>query len=155
MLILICFFVIIDFCLVIDLILPFIKCKKNNSNYKIRFVAPKLQYVVLFFSFLGAIYFIISFIKYNHMNNLIFLNLIIIIGTEVLSKSFILFCKDGLYLNGTFFTYEEKKEGQFIKKIKLWYRRIYAIKTSNKYAYIYSSKRYADKLINTDVIYYE
>ena len=151
--ILICFFIVTNIYEVIEFLKPFFKWKYLKDGYKLKLISPIWYYFMLCIELLGAVCCLFLFISNKEFNNIIILNISFYTGIVGLSKSYVILCKNGLFLNGTYFSYEEKQEGQYVTKIIFWNRRIYAIKTINKYAYVFLRKKYINELTNERIIY--
>ncbi|MHB8128700.1 MAG: hypothetical protein ACYDEX_06870 [Mobilitalea sp.] len=144
--ILICFCIVIDIYETIDFFKPFFNKKYLKEEYKLKLVSPIWQYIIICVAFLGAICFLFSFITQGEVSNIVFFSLLFFTGKVELSRSYVLVCRDGLFLNGTYFSNQEKQEAQAVTRIIFWHRRIYAIRTASKYDYVFLSRKYIDEL---------
>ena len=143
-----CFCIAVDIYVVLDFLKPLRNKKYLKDGYKLKFISPIWNYGILFLASLGMIYSLSLLIKESSIHNLIFFNIIFITIMFEISKSYILICKDGIFIDGIYFSNAEKQEAQYTKKIMILNRRIYAIKTKNKYAYVYLRKKYIDEIIH-------
>jgi hypothetical protein len=140
------FFIVIDLYVLIDFIKPLYKKKYLRNGYKFRFISPIWTYIILFLAFLGSIYYLYLYVTQKEVDCIIFFNMLFIIAIYELSKSYILVCKTGLFIGGIYFSNTEKQEGQYVTRIMIWNRRIYVIKTTSKFAYVYLRKKYIDEM---------
>jgi hypothetical protein len=142
-----CFCIIADAYILIDFLRPFFKIKYLKDGFKIKFTSPVFHYFGLSFITLGAIYFLIRFITYKEIYNMVFFSMVFITVLMRLSKSYIIFCRDGLLMNGIYFSYKEKQEGQ--KITDPFFGRIYEISIPGQFGYVYLRKKCMDELMKS------
>jgi len=133
----------------VELLRPILKRKQLKDKLKIKFISPIGNYIIFFVMFFVMIYFLYLFIMQKDINQLILFAGTYTILAIQLSKSYVIMCKEGILLNGTYFSFEEKRKGQRVSDVIG--RRIYEINTDKKRAYVYVSKKYMDEIRKYDV----
>lgn len=134
--------VLFDIYVIFDFIKPFMKREYLKGGFRIKLISSKFHYIISFLIFIGAAYILFVMIEQRDASDFIFFNVAFVTIMFNLSKSYIIFCDEGLFLDGTFYSNKEKQEGQYVDEIIT--RRIYAIRTPNKYSYVFLSKKYID-----------
>lgn len=127
---------------VYNIIRPLFLWKKFRDGYEVMFSAPKTVY---FFIIVFAIVAVMDIFLYVYINRFYFLlvsSICFTFGCTELSKSYIIFLKDGWYIDGTFFTLEEvANHGELYILPHLNFRSIFKVATKNKKSYGYVSKK--------------
>lgn len=127
---------------VYNIIRPIFIRKKLRDGYQIMFLASKSVYYFIIVFELVSIMMIIAYIYENHMVYILLASLCFTSGCTELSKSYIIFLKEGWYINGTYFTLEEvMNHGELYILPHLNFRSIFKVATKNKKAYGYVCKK--------------
>ncbi len=125
-----------------SIVRPFFIRKKLQGGYEVMFLAPKSVY---FFIILFTLATVINLLLYVQMCRFYFLlisSVCFTFGCTEFSKSYIIFLKEGWYINGIYFTLEEVvNHGELYILPHLNFRSIFKVATKNKKSYGYVCKK--------------
>ena len=126
---------------VYNIIRPFFIRKRLHDENEVMFLAPKSVYFFIIAFALATVMNISLYIYINRMYFHLLSSVSFTLGCTEFSKSYIIFLKDGWYIDGTYFTIEEVvNHGEVHILPHLNFRSIFKVATKNKKSYAYVSK---------------